>query len=89
MNKRFKNHWIRLMWSLRKLCRKQKKPQKANPDPEQKNPSEAPTIQLPARRKNSLWKFLFKLMISLSQLFRLIRLLINLIRKSLDSSGKS
>ena len=89
MSKRFKNLWIRLMWSLRKLCRKQKKTPKTNPKQEQTSASETPPIQLPTRRKNSLWKFLFKLMISLSQLFRLIRLLINLIRKSLDGSGKN
>ena len=100
MSKFFKNLWIRLKWILRKCSRKTKRLQKAdtnkksNPiapphkiqlDPN-KSPQKTTSLQ---QKKKSLWKLLLKLTISLTELFRLFRLLISLIRKSLDGSGKN
>lgn len=41
------------------------------------------------KKKAPLWKLLFKLTISLTELYRLIRLLISLIRKNWEGSGKN
>ena len=100
MSKFFKNLWIRLKWILRKCSRKTKRLQKADtnkksnpiapPQKIQLDPSKSPqkTTSL-QQKKKSLWKLLLKLTISLTELFRLFRLLISLIRKSLDGSGKN
>lgn len=43
----------------------------------------------PTGKKNPFWKFLIRLLISLTQLFRLIRLLAGLIRKNWGNSAKN
>ena len=60
----------------------------------EENPNETPE-QTPEqsnqqqKKKAPLWKLLFKLTISLTELYRLIRLLISLIRKNWEGSGKN
>lgn len=60
----------------------------------EENPNETPeqtteqSTQL-QRKKTPRWRLLFKLMISLTELYRLIRLLISLIRKNWEGSGKN
>ena len=63
--------------------------QSPNTEPEKTTEQPEKRTGSPCRKRNPLWRFLLKLLLSLTQLFRLIRLLAGLIRKNWNGSGKN
>lgn len=97
MSNRFlKQLRTRWKWMLRKWTRclrrmKSKKKSESQEPPEKSLPPQSAEMASPLcpLTQRGTRKRLLKLAISLTELFRLIRLLVNLIRKNWDNSGKS
>lgn len=95
MNNPFKRLWIRLRWILRGLKRHLNSRKKENPASEKQEKKTPQTngkqtkLQEASKKCRSIWKPLLKLLISLTEIYQLMKLLVNLIRKNWDSSAKS